>query len=107
MLRLDLRKSKGTRADRPLGQSRFALDEPTEVIETPFMTARYYYDVALPAVPGIERGQAYTWLLRVLNPDGLAVTEEQQVRFEWPMAGFGESPAHCREAAGPSTTKVP
>ena len=63
------------KADVPLGHTRFAMGEPTEVIETPFMSARFSYDVPLPATDLLEEGEKYTLLLRMLNADGLPVSD--------------------------------
>jgi hypothetical protein len=83
-LRIDLRESKPFHADVALGNRVVALGEPAGLIETPFMIARYYYDIPLTAVAGLVSGEGYTLLLRVLNPDGRPVSEEQQLRFLWP-----------------------
>ena len=53
-------------------------------LETPFSTARYYYDLSLIPSHELLEGEGYTLLLRALNPDGLPVSEEQQLRFTWP-----------------------
>ncbi len=90
-VRIDLREDGGIKADRTLGFSGFVLGEPTAVEETPFMTARFYYDIPLPSLEVLEEGEEYVLLLRVLNPDGLPVSEEQQVRFRWPEGGLVEA----------------
>ncbi len=87
-LRADLREDGGIKADSTLGFSSFELGEPTAIEDTPFMTARYYYDIPLPEVEAMESGQSYVILLRILNDRGLPVSEEQQVRFNWPAGGL-------------------
>ncbi len=52
----------------------------------------------LPAVEEMEGGEAYVLLLRILNADGLPVSEEQQVRFKW-LEGGGESVTGCYSPA--------
>jgi hypothetical protein len=95
-LRIDLRENRGgIKADVPLGHSHFAMGEPTEVIQTPFMTSRYSYDIPLPAAEQMQGGNRYNLLLRILNTDGLAVSEEQQVQLEWPQGGLGSAAPGC------------
>jgi len=96
-LRIDLRESKTTSADLPEGTRVVALGEPAGVVKTPFADARYYYDIPLTPPEVLERGKGYTILLRVLNPDGLPVSEEQQLRFLWPTAK--EVTSHLAENA--------
>ncbi len=94
-LRVDLGDFGAIKADVPLGHTRFAMGEPTEVIETPFMSARFSYDVPLPATDLLEEGEKYTLLLRMLNADGLPVSEEQQVKLEWPTGGLTSAAPDC------------
>ena len=42
---------------------------------------------------------SYTILMRVLNADGLPVSEEEQVRFEWPEIGFTRAAPNCEETS--------
>ncbi len=96
-LRVDLRTAKGGAAKPSLSLRHFPLGAPSAVVETPFMTARYFYDVPAANVPPSGEGrQVYTLLLRVLNPEGYPVTEEHKVRFEWPEGGFPNAAPHCR-----------
>jgi len=61
------------------------------------MTARYFYDVLMPDVPSLgDERRGYTLLLRVLNPEGYPVSEEQRVRLEWPKGGLAGAAAHCQ-----------
>jgi len=91
-LRVDLREERQKTADVTLKSSRFPLGEPTEVVETPFRTARYHYDVPLPHLVTLEPDKAHTLLVRILNSEGYPVSEEQQIRFRSPEAGF---PSGC------------
>jgi hypothetical protein len=94
-LRVDLRLSGRVKADIPIGHTQFAMGEPTEVIQTPFMSARFSYDIPLPAAKQLEEGEEYTLLLRMLNADGLPVSEEQQVKLEWPIGGLAAAAPGC------------
>jgi len=85
-LRIDLRDSRAFRADLVRETFLLPLSEPAGISETPFATARFYYDVTLPPIEGLEGDASYTLLLRILNPDGQPVSEEQQLRFRWPTA---------------------
>jgi hypothetical protein len=96
-LRIDLRDSRAFRADLARETFLLPLSEPAGVSETPFATARFYYDVTLPPIEGLEGDTSYTLLLRILNPDGQPVSEEQQLRFRWPTA---EELVTLRDAAG-------
>ena len=69
------------------------------MVKTPFADARYYYDIPLTQPEDLKSGKGYTILLRVLNPDGLPVSEEQQLRFLWPPAK--EVTSHLAENAKP------
>ena len=40
-LRIDLRRAFDTQPDQTIRASRFEFGEPTAIVETPFMTARY------------------------------------------------------------------
>jgi hypothetical protein len=94
-LRVDLGDFGAIKADVPLGHTRFAMGEPTEVIETPFLSARFSYDIPLPTSELLKEGEKYTLLLRMLNADGLAVSEEQQVKLEWPTGGLAAAAPGC------------
>jgi len=95
-LRFDLRDSSDLWADPAIVRGNLPIGAPTEVIETPFMTARYHYDISLPRPEGLEEGRTYTVLLRVLNDEGYPVTEEQQLRFEWPEGVSDRLAPACR-----------
>ncbi len=94
-LRIDLREHRGIKADDPLGHAHFAMGTPSEVLQTPFMTSRYSYDIPLPAVEQLQAGTTYNLVLRVLNADGRAVSEEQQVQLEWPLGGLDSAAPGC------------
>ena len=83
-LRVDIRRSRAVAADIAEATHLIPFGEPAGVLETPFSTARYYYDLSLIPSHELLEGEGYTLLLRALNPDGLPVSEEQQLRFTWP-----------------------
>lgn len=103
-VRVDLRDASTAWADPDVVRARVPIGLSHEVVMTPFMTARYYYDVSLPSTQHFEEGNAYTLLVRVLNADGYPVTEEQQIRFEWPKGINERLPPVCRT---PVTTGPP
>ena len=94
-LRIDLRQRRSVGADIPLGHAHFAMGDPTEVTETPFMSARFSYDIPLPATDRLREGERYTLLLRMLNADGLPVSEEQQTSLTWPEGGLESAADGC------------
>jgi hypothetical protein len=94
-LRIDLREFRGIGADTPMGHARFAMGEPTGVETTPFLTARYSYDIPLPADDRMVPGNTYSLLLRVLNAEGLTVSEEQQAKLVWPEGGLETAVEGC------------
>jgi len=101
-VRIDLRDASDAWADPEIRRGAMPIGAPHEVVMTPFMTARYYYDVPLPSTAGFLEGEAYTLLVRILNADGYPVTEEQQIRFEWPEGiTAGLAPACTEDAAEP------
>jgi hypothetical protein len=89
-LRLELRKSR-IRSDTVITVAMMELGPPVPEPESPFRLARYRYEVPLPATLALlEPGIAYTVYLRVLNSQGLPVTEEQPLRFRIPKVGNGK-----------------
>lgn len=98
-VRVDLRDASDAWADPEIRRGTVPIGSPHEVVMTPFMTARYYYDVPLPNTAGFQEGDAYTLLVRILNTDGYPVTEEQQIRFEWPKGISGRLAPACAEPA--------
>ena len=83
-LRLELRKSR-IRSDTLVEVAITELGAPLPEPDSPFQIARYRYQVPLNAPQvALEPGVAYTVYLRVLNPQGLPVTEEQPLRFRIP-----------------------
>jgi hypothetical protein len=102
-LRVDLREFKTIGADPPIDLARFPMGEPTAVVETPFMSSRFSYDIPLRAHEQLQEGQTYGLLLRMLNADGLPVSEEQLVKLEWPTGGLASAAPGCSmpSVAGP------
>jgi len=98
-VRVDLRDASDAWADPEIRHGAVPIGPPHEVVMTPFMTARYYYDVPLPSTAGFQEGDGYTLLVRVLNADGYPVTEEQQIRFEWPKGVTDRLAPACAESA--------
>jgi hypothetical protein len=94
-LRIDLRDFRGIRSDTPMGHARFEMGQPTAVESTPFMTSRYSYDIPLPADDRMVPGNTYSLLLRVLNAEGLTVSEEQQAKLVWPEGGLETAVEGC------------
>ena len=94
-LRVDLREEHQKTADITLRSSRFHLGDPGEVHQTPFRTALYYYDVPVLYVDTLVPDKPHTLLLRILNPAGYPVTEEQQIRFRSPEESEAQYPAGC------------
>jgi len=99
-VRITLRTSKGLKKDLPIATALFPIGEEAKIEQTPFMTARFYYDVDLPTVALVE-GEAYTLLIRVLNPAGYSVTEEQLLRFVWPQGAWESMPPRCENPGLP------
>ncbi len=97
-LRIDLREVTGKPidADHPIDLDFFDLGSPTVVVQTPFMVSRYYYDIPIDEERAVREGGSYTLLLRVLNPDGIPVSEEQQLSFTVPVGISARMPEHCR-----------
>jgi hypothetical protein len=94
-LRLDLRESHQKTADVLLKSSSFRLGESAEILQTPFRTARYYYDVPLPYVANLPPDTPHTLLVRLLNPEGYPVSEEQRIRFRTRKEGEQILPEGC------------
>ncbi len=102
-LRADLRRSGNAIVkDKTLSIRFFDLGVPTALEESPFRVARYFFEVPIDAE--LEEEAAYTLLLRVLNPDGYPVTEEQQLRFRVPRGMGDRMPPSCRPAPAPQRT---
>lgn len=102
-LRTDLhRVDGGHEVDHSIETRLFRLGAPVAVAQTPFMVARYYFDVPLPALRGLEEGSRWEMQLRVLNPAGYPVTEEQQLRFQVAEGGEDLMPPGCVAPAEPS-----
>ena len=57
--------------------------------------ARFYYDIPLTFPAEISTDSAYTMLMRVLNSNGLPVSEEQKVRVRFPDDWHEQVPAEC------------
>jgi hypothetical protein len=96
-LRSELRRDR-LRSDVPLHVDMLELPEPVPVRESPFMVAHYRYQLDVPLAVTPDRKHAYTLYLRVINADGLPVTEEESLRFRVPRPKPASKPA----AAGPA-----
>jgi len=94
-LRIDLRDHGGLKASAPIGHSHFAIGEPQDVVETPFLTSRFYYDIPLPGSDRLVGGHRYNLLLRMVNTEGFSVSEEQQVEMVWPVEGLRSAAEGC------------
>ena len=55
----------------------------------------YFYEIEVPPVAETTLDHDYTVLLRVVNPIGLPVTEEQEIRLRMPADWIEQSPGHC------------
>jgi len=96
-LRIDLRQRRTVGADIALGHATFSMGEPTEVTQTPFMSARYSYDIPLPASSILQEGEGYSLLIRLLNSDGLPVSEEELANLTWPAGGLPPAAKGCTD----------
>jgi hypothetical protein len=82
-LRAELRRNR-LRSDVPLGVQMLDLPAPVAVRDSPFMTAQLRYNIDLAIPEAFDPTRAYTLYLRVVNPTGLPVTEEESLRFRLP-----------------------
>ncbi len=84
-LRIELRRSR-IRADLPLAVAQIPIGEPQPVPEGPFAISKFRYDIRLPKelAGRIDDRHPYSIYLRVLNPAGLPVTEEEPLHFRVP-----------------------
>jgi hypothetical protein len=55
----------------------------------------YFYEIDVPPVEEAALDQDFTVLLRVVNPIGLPVTEEQEIRLRLPEDWLLQVPEHC------------
>ena len=78
-LRAELRRSL-LRSDIFMQTRLLDLPAPVAVRDSPFMVAKYRYDIELPWT-ALEAKHAYAIYMRIINPQGLPVTEEEAVRF--------------------------
>jgi hypothetical protein len=93
------------RGERPLTQEYTVRDDITLTTSgdpiarmTPMVQpARYYYDIPLTFPAEIPTDSAYTMLMRVLNSNGLPVSEEQKVRVRFPEDWQQQVPVECQE----------
>ncbi|MEO8503455.1 MAG: hypothetical protein ABI609_06115 [Acidobacteriota bacterium] len=79
MLRAELRRSL-LRSDVFMQTRMLDLPAPVAVKDSPFMVAKYRYDIELPWTT-LDRKHAYAIYMRIINRQGLPVTEEEAVRF--------------------------
>lgn len=56
----------------------------------------YFYEIEVPPLEEASLNQDYVALLRVVNPTGLPVTEEQEIKMRLPEDWIGEVPEHCK-----------
>ena len=63
--------------------------------------SRYYYDVPLPWRQDLREKKTYTLLVRVINSDGMPVSEEQEIRLQLPEDWEEMVPGVC--APGPES----
>ncbi len=82
-LRAELRRNR-MRSDIPMRVQMLDLPTPVAVRDSPFMVAQYRYNVDLAMPITLDPSRAYTLYLRVVNPSGLPVTEEEALRFRLP-----------------------
>lgn len=101
------------RGERPLTQEYTVRDDITLTTSgdpigqvTPMVQpARFYYDIPLTFPAETSTDSAYTMLMRVLNSNGLPVSEEQKVRVRFPEDWQEQVPAEC-VAAGETEIAV-
>jgi len=55
----------------------------------------YFYEIEVPPIAEATLDHDYTVLLRVVNPIGLPVTEEQEIRLRMPANWIEQAPEHC------------
>ncbi len=55
----------------------------------------YFYEIGVPAIEEASLDKDYTILLRVVNPVGMPVTEEQEIKVRLPAEWIGQVPEHC------------
>ena len=91
------------RGERPLTQEYTVREDITMTTSgdpignvTPMVQpARYYYEIPLTFPEEISTESAYTMLVRVLNSNGLPVSEEQKVRVRFPEDWQEQVPVEC------------
>ncbi|MGB5817663.1 MAG: hypothetical protein WBG93_16585 [Thermoanaerobaculia bacterium] len=99
------------RGERPLTQEYTVREDitmttsgdPIGAVTPMVQPARYYYDIPLTFPAEILTDTAYTMLMRVLNSNGLPVSEEQKVRVRFPEDWQEQVPVECQE---PDETEV-
>lgn len=84
-VRIELRRSR-IRADLPLVVASLPAGRPQPVPEGPFAISKFRYDLRLPqSLAGrIDDRHPYSVYVRVLNADGLPLTEEAPLHFRVP-----------------------
>ena len=96
------------RGERPLSKeytvrhdiSLTTAGDPVGQVAPMLQPARFYYDIPLTFPREVSTETAYTMLLRVLNPQGLPVSEEQKVRVRFPEDWREQVSAECLMAGG-------
>ena len=66
--------------------------------------ARYFYEIYVPRFDVPTNKKGYTILLRLLNPSGLPVTEEQEILVQAPKNYEQLVPAGCWAVSEPDQT---
>ncbi len=89
-VRIELRRSR-IRADLPLAVVGIPAGEPHLVPEGPFSISKFRYDLRLPAslAGKIDDRHPYSVYVRVLNAEGLPLTEEEPLHFRLPRKKGG------------------
>lgn len=96
-VRIELRRSR-IRADLPLAVVGIPAGEPHPVPEGPFAISKFRYDLRLPSglAEKIDDRHPYSVYVRVLNAEGLPLTEEEPLHFRLPRNK--QNPAEKRRA---------
>ncbi len=97
-LRIELRRSR-IRADLPLAVAQVPVGQPQAVPEGPFALSKFRYDVSLPRklAERVDDRHPFSVYLRVLNAEGLPLTEEEPLHFRVPR-----KKGNSRKAANPT-----
>ncbi len=104
---------QSVRSENTLGSEYSAFDDRVRSMqhgENPFTgrweAARYFYEIYVPSFVHPPGKKGYTILLRVLNPAGLPVTEEQEILITAPKHFESLVPEECWQLPEPEESKV-